>query len=557
MAERGVQADSEFKWIELSDFTAGLYNYSDIGASDPNIPGPKGAAHPDHTWACIALPQGGLGPLPKMVQTYSWPSSSSGSGVTYVVGLLVHDELANGNTEAVIIGEYDDGVNHSWIASSFILETLVDTAIVSTTNPPSAGIFGSPYPFLTRMAASAPTTTVGNPVVVFPVGGPAFPGTNGQIYVYPNPSTPTLYPPLALISGGSSVAGQVIGHQSRVIVLSGITYQYPAGGGFETNEQISFTDPPNSTVLGFQQTVLATEEPYGYGAMGSVSAGELFLVKKRGGGIVVTGDIFSPNVTFLPGVQPTGGIFGHAASGMAGLFYGSMNEGIWMWNGGNTAVKVSTQLDNLCFLPPEFVPMQSNNYGFWLECIGDRVYCSNNLLYDVRQGSWWRYYPQLANGGADLFYTQPVSGPMIYAAQLSFPHANKNFLYRFDQSKATTSWQWQGLPIKLTTNRLVELREVVVRASTNEGNSTATIEIAVFQGTNLVGSVTTPAQFGPAPSNCRMPIGAVSAGAIPWTSSDLTIRIVASGGSGAAPNVHAVELGYQQRQHDPTVGVGS
>lgn len=555
--ERGVQADSEYKWIELSDFTAGLYNYSAIGGSDPNVPGPKGAAHPDHTWACISLPQGGLGPLPKMVQTYSWPSSFNTGGTTYVVGLLIHDELANGDTEAVIIGEYDNGANHSWIASSFILETLVDTPIVSTTEASAAGIFGSPYPQLTRMAASAPTTTPGNPVVVFPSGGPAQPTTDGQVYVYPDPSSPTSYTPLALITSGSSVAGQIICHQSRVVVLSGITYPYPAGGGFETNEQINFTDPPNSAVLGFQQTVLAAEEPYGYGAAGSISAGELFLVKKRGGAIVVTGDIFSPNVTFLPGVQPTGGIYGNAASGMAGLFYCSMNNGAWMWNGGNTAVKVSTQLDDLFFLPPEFATMQSNNYGFYARCIGDKVYFSNNMVYDVRQGSWWRYYPQLSNGGADLFWIQEVDGPEIYASQLSFPHTNKNFLYRFDQATPTTSWQWQSLPIKLTTNRLIEPRQVVVRASTN-GNPVCTVEVAFFQGTNFVGSVTTPSgSFGPAPSNVRMPVGAVSAGSVPFTASDLTVRIIASGGTGAAPNVHAVELGYQVRQHDPAVGVPS
>ena len=557
--ERGVQPESEYKWIELADFTAGLYNYSDIGGSDPNVPAPKGAAHPDYTWACISLPQGGLGPLPKMVQTYAWPSSYNTTGVTYVVGLLVHDELDNGQTEAIIIAEYDNGTNHSWIASSFILETLANTAIVSTTNVPAVGIEGSPYPFMTRMAASAPTTTPGQPVTVFPViGGPADPGTVGQVYVYPDPNNPTTFTPLELISGSSSVSGQVIGHQNRVIVLSERSFPYPQGGGFATNEDICFTDPPNSTTLGDQQTVLVAEEPFGFGAMGSISAGELFLVKKRGGGVVVTGDIFSPNVTFLPGVQPTGGFFGHGASGMAGFFYASLNNGIWNWNGGNTAQKVSTQLDDSCFLPPEYGTMVSANYGFWLESIGDKVYCSNNLLYDVRQGSWWRYYPQLSNGGADLFYVTENTGPDIYGAQLSFPHTDTNFLYRFQQSTPTTSYQWQGLPIKLTTDRLIEPRQVIVRASTNKGNSACTIKVAFFQGTNFIGSVTTlTGSFGPAPSNIRMPIGGANAGIVPFTGSDLTVRIVADGGSGAAPNVHLVSLGYNQRQHDATTGVAS
>jgi hypothetical protein len=395
--------------------------------------------------------------------------------------------------------------------------------------------------------------------VVFPlIGGPADPSSNGQVWVYPNPSTPTSYTPLGLITGTSSMSGQIIAHQNRILVLGQYGFSYPAGGGFDTNEDINFTDPPNSTTLGLQQTVLVAEQPYGYGAMGSVSAGELFLVKKRGGGVVVTGDIFSPNVTYLPGVQPTGGIYGQSGSGMAGLFYCSMNNGAWVWNGGNTSQKVSTQLDDSFFLPPEYAVTGSINYGFYCKCVGDKVYFSNNWVYDVRLGSWWRYYPTLANEGADLFWVQEVNGPEIYAAQLSFPQTNKNFLYRFDQNTPTTSYQWQGLPIVLTSDRMVELRQVIVRASTNKGNSACTIEIAVFQGTNLVGSVTTPTgKFGPAPSDIRLPIGSVNAGSVPWTASDLTIRIVASGGSGAAPTVHKVALAYQQRQHLPTTGVGS
>src|ERR1035437_5408847 len=560
-AERGVQPESEYKWIELSDLTAGIYNYSAIGGSDPNVPAPIGAAHADHTWACIALPQGGLGPLPKMVEDYAWPSSYNTIGITYVVGLLVHDDLFNGNTEAIIIGEYDNGTNHSWIASSFILETLADTAITSTTNASHAtpSISGSPYPVMTRMGATAPTTTVGQPVVVFPVLGFASPaGIAGQVYVYPNPTTPTSFTPLGLITGASSAAGQIIANQNRIIVLGQHGFSYPAGSGFDTNEDINFTDPPNSTTLGLQQTTLVAEQPYGYGAMGSVSAGELFLVKKRGGGVVVTGDIFSPNVTYLPGVQPTGAIFGQSGSGMAGLFYCSMNNGAWMWNGGNTAVKVSTQLDDSFFLPSSFGTTAMVNYGFYCKCIGDKVYFSNNWVYDVRLGSWWRYYPTLANEGADLFWVQEVNGPEIYAAQLSFPQTNKKFMYKFDQNTPTTSYQWQGLPTVLTSDRMVELRQVIVRASTNAGNAACTVEVAVFQGTNLVGSVTTPTgKFGPAPSDIRLPIGSVNAGTIPWTASDLTIRIVASGGTGAAPNVHKVSLAYNQRQHLPTTGVGS
>ena len=553
---RGVEPESDFQWLDLEDFSAGIYDYSHVANQSPNVPGPVNAADPNQTFSCIALPKGGLGPLPGLAQSYEWPGDYISDADNYIVGLLVHDELANGDTEAVAMFQADDGTTQYWQAWSYIPETNVGGLIVQNIiATPGPGLFGSPYPQMTRAAATDPTTTVGNPVVVFP--GP-WSDPDGNVYMYPDPAAPTTYGAKALYAAGAGVAGQVLVHQSRIIVLSGIDYPYPAGGGFNTNEQIAFTDPPNSDILGFQQTVLATEQPYGYGAGGSISAGELFLVKKRGGGIVVTGDIYSPNVTILPGVTSTGGFYGAAHSGQIGFVYCSYDNGAWVWNGGSTSQKISMQLDDSFFLPPEFATMLSNNYGFYVRCIADRIYFSNNWFYDLNTSSWWRYYPTKAQGGLDLFYTQEVDGGDIYAGRLSFSDTDRNFLYRFDQSVPTHTWQWQGLPRRLTKNRFVEIRQVVVRASSNSGNGNGQITVAVFNGATQVGSVTTPeGSIGAAPTMIRMPIGAVSAGSTPYASEDITVRISATGNGDAAPNLHSCSLGWNQRAQAPTIGVGS
>ena len=556
---RSVQSESDYEWLDLSDFSAGIYDYSRVSAQKPNVPGPKGAADVNQTWSCMALPAGGLGPLPGVGAYYVWPGDYVAGPDNYITGLLVHDELNDGTTEAFTTFEGDDGTHRYWQAWSFIPETNTGALIIQQINPSSAGLFGSPYPAMTRAAASSPTTTVGGPVIVFPTAVAPSSTPEGTVYLYPDPSHRTTYGALALYtSGNPGVAGQVLVHQSRIIVLSGIDYPYPAGGGFNTNEQIAFTDPPNSTALGFQQTVLATEQPYGYGAGGSISAGELFLVKKRGGAIVVTGDIFSPNVTILPGVQPTGGFYGSAHSGKAGFVYCSLDNGAWVWNGGSTAQKISEQLDDSFFLPPEFATMLSNNYGFYVRCIGDRVYFSNNWVLDLRTNSWWRYYPTKAQGGVDLFYVQEVDGNFIYCSKLSFTDTDRHYLYRFDQEVPSETWQWQGLPIRLTTDRYVQLRQVVVRASSNAGNEGATIKVSVYNGATLVGSVTTPASsIGDEPTMIRMPIGGISAGGSSYASEDLTIRISAMGNGGAAPNLHSCSLGWAARAHAPTIGVSS
>lgn len=610
-----TEAEHQDQWVEIADFSPGIYSYNpSASTSDRLLPAPPGAADAAGTYACLALPNGGLGALPGVTQTYTWPGAFK-TGTNYLVGFLIHDELGSGNTEAVIISEYDDGVNHKWQAYSYVLETASNNLIINTSQPSAAGIFGSPYPQMTRaflieisaatltsgsptvtaagfpggvaagmlvtvdsgtgtipagttvlsvgagtmtMSANASgsgtavlgfssTTTPGQPVVVFPNGGPANPSPQpGQLYLYPNPAAPTVFGVLPLITTSapySSISGQVIVHQSRIIVFAATNYGWPTPSNlFLTNENINFTDPPNSTRYGNQQTVLVAENPYGYGAGGSISAGELFIVKKRGGAVIVTGDIFSPTVTKLPGVQPTGGFYGQGASGMAGFFYCSYANGAWLWNGSNTAQKISRQLDDNFFLPAEFLGgIQSNNYGFFVQCIGDHAYFSNNYLYDMDSHSWWKYHPDAAQGGTNLFWVNPVAGRYIYAANLSFTN-NGNFLYRFDTSTPAQTYQWRSLPLRLNSkDRVCDVREVVVRASCTAANCALTVTI--FDKGVQVFNQTQAGTIGTGPDIIKFKVGAFGLSA-----PQIQVKLVNSS-TGDMAVVHDIAMRYKSRAH--------
>ena len=537
-------------WISIDDFTPGCYSNGGVvvgNSVDRQLAAPLGAADAENTWSCYALPSKSLAALPGITHSYAWGGASSGGVTAYLVGLLVHDELTDGTTEAFAISEYDtgSGTGHHWQAYSFILESTTWNLITNTAEATSGGLFGSPYPAFTRVNlvqigsagspltltsgsftitsgagwgatvagdgisiygvfSGAPTlpfdtfvesvvgttltlsaaiggtsgtgsvavtsqTIPGNPVIAFPAGGPASPTTvsNGQLYLYPDPSNPAAFAALPLITGPpyTSVAGQVVTHQNRIICFAGVNFSYPAGSGFNTNENINYTDPPNSASYGDQMTVLQAEDPFGYGGAASISAGELFIIKKRGGGVVVTGDINSPNVTWLPGVQPTGNLYGNVGSTPIGLVYCSEDNGAWTWNGGSQSSKISQSLDDAFFLPPEFATMGSNNYGFYVNYFGDKVYFSNNWMYDTRTGGFWTYYPRKAQSGQDLFWVQPVNGNYIYAAQLSFTGTN-NFMYRFDPATSAQTYQWQSLPFRTTDrDHRTDIREIVIRAS--------------------------------------------------------------------------------------------
>jgi hypothetical protein len=153
---------------------------------------------------------------------------------------------------------------------------------------------------------------------------------------------------------------------------------------------------------------------------------------------------------------------------------------------------------------------------------------------------------------------QETDGQFIYSGKLSFSDTDTNFLYEFDQEAPTATWQWQCLPRRLTDNRLVELREVVVRATSNQGNTDCQITVTIYNGNAQVGSVTTPlGEIKSVPTMIRMPIGPISAGSVPYTSEDFTIRIAATGNGSAAPNLHSCSLGWKQTRHAPTIGVAS
>ena len=65
---------------------------------------------------------------------------------------------------------------------------------------------------------------------------------------------------------------------------------------------------------GAVREVFVQENPFGYGAWGSISASELFLVKNRQGGVVIQGDLNSPTVTSRCPASPSYGVMSRGGS---------------------------------------------------------------------------------------------------------------------------------------------------------------------------------------------------------------------------------------------------
>ena len=542
------------QWVHIDDFSPGCFANTYVTPNQaaptgsPFVPAPLGAATPRGTWACASLRAGGLGPLPNVTQAHAI-GAISGASTQLIAGFICNPAVPG--DELVEIVEADDGSNHHFNAYSIQAGSGATNVITNPTSPSTAGFFGAPYPVFSRMNTSG----TGNPppCLVFPsaVASDSH-GTNGHLYVYPQLLSPGTYGAQDLVVPGTSgITGQVVAYGSRIICLAGIPYTWPTGSVI-TNENFNYTDPPLSSGYGNQQSVLGAEWPWGYGAWGSVSVGELLLVKKWGGAVILYGDIANPTSAIeIPGVTPTGNIVGRAAATPGGLIYCSEKRGAWLWNGGNTATKISQQLED-DFFDLETGTIQSNNYGFNVTPWQGWTLFSHNWLHNSESNSWWILYPTtdqasqvLGIGSNDLWwYTPGQFGNIMYAAPLISSSSNGYLGYiRFDSTMGSSEYRWQSLPIHVApdADRVIDVRQLVIRASDpfNQGGCTIQANVGLWQSPVTGG-------IGQYPTMLRFNVGT---GALGLEDIDgLVVHAWNTGGLGTcAPIIHSIDVGYQLR----------
>jgi hypothetical protein len=556
------------QYLTINDFSPGIYDRG-LYSGSQGRPAPIGAAQGNGaTFGCLCLPKGGLGPGPKKVTTFAVPDPDAGN---YASGPIY---VGMGNLGPVIVSptsQYPDEIflGIEWITtntgvrrfrqyrlrlfdSPYGNDNLLDVTTTSTSA--TAQFWGQTWTS-SRMATTSgasPSTNFTDPGQAVYVTEWSEVGLGGVKYIntYPNPRTPsTNVMTSTLLQGSTAPAtsrpGQIIGHQNRIVLLEDINNVHPStnSGAIPTNEQISFTDPANSnTPIGTQKQVFVAEYPNGYGAWGSISAGELFLVKNQGGGVVVSGDIASPTVTRLPGVVSTGAANAYykAASTPKGLFYLTTQQGAWVWRGSDTAQKISEQLDDNFAVTPNSAAI--NNVRGQLSEWADWVVFPNNWLYDTQTDSWWNLNDRsIANGRYD-FYVRSFSARYMYAISAQPASASTGVVDVYDRLTPANTYTWKSQPIVLPGERLFDVREVHIVA---QGNGTVAVTVSADGTTGASSSTTT---FSPtsttAPVKMRDNLSALG-------ESTVIVTIVSTGQAAdvAAPVVYEVTLGYDDRAH--------
>lgn len=340
---------------------------------------------------------------------------------------------------------------------------------------------------------------------------------------------------------------------------------FATSGGIATflDDVIAYTKYPDWVVQDAQPSILlaSTENTTSYGAIGSINANELLLIKNSGGGVVVRGDLDNPTISQLPYLESTFGMRAHGCNTPLGFVYGSRN-GVFVWAGGETSEKLSQQIDGLFWNDwTDSTSYNSSNYQnvFGIEARFSYwhpwVVVPNGYFFDIRSNSWWRYEIPSTEDNSRLAYAysdiEAVSGNLVSAPwamdRAGSPPASVVYAM-FKQTSFRTSYSWQSQPLLESELVLNEYDEIVLIAQRQDDNGDSTV-LVTLTGFNEDGSAVTPATcLFTLASNMqvqmiRQAIG-VGGATVPFVAKGVQMRIETDDtGLLGAPLVHDVWLG--------------
>lgn len=532
--------EQEPPWLILNDFSPGIRQRTNyVSAANTVSPNKIWGAATENTFRCIALPSGGLGPLPKRDYTYS-PSLAAldaignvANGRYTISGFHVAGPItvaAAGGSDAVefhIIYEYTNTStvkrryqwqrHRIWEASPTIdsLKNITSTeATPSSTYRPS-------YMHNYRSDSSA-ATTPGQPQVAntWYSGG----GSDEKLW--------ELYPDAA--SSNSNTVKDVtttlavelsLGHQGRSVVFNQVPYNHGTVGTWSSNEQVFYTNSNLQTLASSTATVFGQENVTGYGVTGSLNASELFLVKKQDGAYLIRGDIASPTVLHLPGVIATGNDAHQGASTPIGFCYLSRDFGAWVWNGGEVSQQISNQLEGNFYkqgMTNDFIDYKGR-IALWREWI----LFPNNWLYSYKTQAWWKIEDQSVV--RILQWSTSINLPRIYGVPATV--VSGVVVSGFTATTPASTYQWESQPIPQTIDRTVEIRGAVLVA---QGTGTIVVTLTATGGTTDTKTITLSGTD--LPQIYRWNTYATKG-------TEVQVKFVAdNGGSGPAPVIHEFRM---------------
>lgn len=352
--------------------------------------------------------------------------------------------------------------------------------------------------------------------------------------------------------------GAVFGHQGRLCSIGRhgaynifrlLGYHGDHDGRRASSEIVAYW-PTNAIYAGQVQWATFLEEATtGYGTWMSVNANTLLLVKNKGGGVMVNGDISSPQVVRLPGLPSVGGLTNRGvvtqrAAGGDGLFadqgyvYGT-SSGVWLWTGSDSATELSANLDARFWVPddPTIALRQPGQLIGSFAFSFPYLYAPNNWMMDMRSGGWWRYHPtpdQDSDGTIFAFHETEADGD-LWAMPASYVFDGR-VIAKFGQQTPRSTYAWRSHPIAKSRGRMIGFRTIGITAA---GQGRITVDLIGLDGSNQ------RAVWESSDDGVHMVEQNVG---IQSTDVEVKVFAEASDPDMPAPTLHRITLGYREAQ---------
>ncbi len=434
---------ADLQWTELADFTPGIYQNlgrSLVGLGDsPNQiygPAPIGSATIEDTYGCIALPGGGIGPLPAMDWQYVRPNPNAGvttwqnvrfSAYGPVYSSLDFAPLTHKHAIEFIFHFVSASPNDRYLVRDRVWEVSSNGKEIAAGNidtlASATAEAGTRRDFITYFAQqtinpSSPSLP-GNPVTLIGFPKEQDNAAASFLYAFPDPVTPASTTPVVLNASGKLIhTGAPIAHQNRILIA---VWRQPvrASSAYASLGDVFYWSQPNTWAIeSTDGSIFGPEEPVGYGTWVSLTASDLLIVKHRDGAVLLQSDVNYPIARKMPAVVSTGGQESDGALGPAGFCYLVDSDGVYAFSGESSRL-LSPQL------PPEF----------WDTYDGSAAQGRRPQL------AWWGEWLMCPNG-------------FMYSAELDY-----------NKDAPTLFWSWRSQPIFIPSpDRIVNVREIVLVA---------------------------------------------------------------------------------------------
>lgn len=578
-------------YIEISDFTAGIQSAYLSSSTTSGPSNQDGACQMTETYGCFGGRFGGLHPAPRLVASGTqtlfdsntarypagkvkaqilavhlaspvWPKAGSAStdGDTTTLNF-------SGEPDQLFVGYqwYYDGTgatttwNRKYRLETYKLYRSSPTAytVASSTDNQYGGtqiayaseqrLFGHIGIDATRSNLTIDTQP-GMAHVVYTMGDYT---RNAVAGAWPGPST------IQTDAGATSTAVNFnqtcIAHQGRVVFIENFSIQqlqanvfgqaFGANGAIAAGESIGYSDPNAFIASNIKETqqLFVEENPTGFGTWQSMNANELFLVKQRGGGVVVRGDVARPTVVRIPGLPSVYGATNKGCLTDKGYVYGS-RSGVYRWNGADTAEDISPQMGGPYggwFWKPEdnstddLFPGALNGTFTYAPPF---VVAPNNFMFDTETNAWWRIYPvpsQNSTNGVVFAHWQTSTTGKFYGVPAYISATQTRLWSRFDPNFGANKFVWRSQPLAKTRNRTLNMREINIAA---QGLGTVTVDVIGAGGVSVSKTFTI--------NDANRPV--IQFAPIKIQAQDVEIRITSesTGSSVNAPVVHRIAIGH-------------